>query len=36
MFVGFLTIWALTAFGLWLACLLVPGVRVRWPVEPRS
>lgn len=26
-FLGFLIIWALTAFGLWTVCLLVPGVR---------
>jgi uncharacterized membrane protein YvlD (DUF360 family) len=29
MFVGFLLIWAITAFGLWLARLFVPGVGVR-------
>jgi len=29
MFFGFLVIWASTAFGLWLACRLVPGVRAR-------
>jgi len=26
---GFLMIWALTAFGLWIASLTVPGVRIR-------
>ena len=31
MFGGFLIIWASTALGLWIACLLVPGVRVRSP-----
>lgn len=29
MLAAFLIIWALTAFGLWLASILVPGVRVR-------
>jgi len=28
MFIGFLIVWALTALGLWLVCLIVPGVRV--------
>lgn len=29
MFVGFLVVWALTALGLWVASVLVSGVRVR-------